>query len=609
MNKMKYENEKIFWLVIVGIFSLASSAQFIVGNFPYGHDIRFHLCRIEGIADGLIGGQFPVKIYGDFFNGYGYPAGFFYPDLFLYVPAVFRIFGADLLDCYKIFILFMNFVTGFVGLWIFSRFFQSYRAGGITALIYIGYLYRLVDLQTRAAVGEFSALAFMPLALISLWLMLNESPKYWISVVLGFTGVLQSHILSSLLLIIAASVLTLVSFRKLFEREKFFAFVKSAVFTALLNIWFYGPFISFYNQYDFFMKHVSSYFNEFLNKWLWSPKVFWELEGFSGIFFMLMLAILTVFVLCRKFMKKTDGEFDKTFFTMLLTGIFFTLTALEIFPWRLVENFPVLEDFFAKFQFAYRFLVYTTLAWTISFGIAATEFFERLNFGRSTIVAFCIIIFTTNFNVAEDLDSSFTVSFRQTYANSTTEVYARNAAINIDNLPEKYKNIPIIDFVGIEKDSDKIIQEGYLSYDYTYSDFGEMVLKFMNENHSTQNSEWFYIELSNAVKKICPFGIIGTEEFISNFEKKGMTVKFTSNAPEPTKIRLPLFYYPVYAAKTSAGENLNLSSGEFHVMYADVPAGKNDVTIKYIGQKSWQNAEFISLAALILFLFKVKTEF
>ena len=53
-------------------------------TIPGGHDLIFHLSRIEAISKGLQFGEFPVRIYPDYFYGYGYANGIMYPDLFLY---------------------------------------------------------------------------------------------------------------------------------------------------------------------------------------------------------------------------------------------------------------------------------------------------------------------------------------------------------------------------------------------------------------------------------------------------------------------------------------------------------------------------------------------
>ena len=73
------------FLIALGLFSSYPLYTFYL---QYGHDLLFHLFRIDGIADGLQSGQFPVRLYGNDLNGYGYGVSMFYPELFLYVPAL-----------------------------------------------------------------------------------------------------------------------------------------------------------------------------------------------------------------------------------------------------------------------------------------------------------------------------------------------------------------------------------------------------------------------------------------------------------------------------------------------------------------------------------------
>ena len=63
------------------------------GGAANGADWSFHLSRIEGIANGLREGQFPVRVYSMAKDGYGYAPSLFYGELLLYFPAVLRLLG------------------------------------------------------------------------------------------------------------------------------------------------------------------------------------------------------------------------------------------------------------------------------------------------------------------------------------------------------------------------------------------------------------------------------------------------------------------------------------------------------------------------------------
>lgn len=109
MSKMKYikENKNI---IAISIFILFIAYMPFMNNFLlWGHDIGFHLGRIEGLAISLSNGDFMGRI--NPVNGYGYASGIMYPQLFIYIPAVLRLFGFSLMDTYKLFVFLINAAT------------------------------------------------------------------------------------------------------------------------------------------------------------------------------------------------------------------------------------------------------------------------------------------------------------------------------------------------------------------------------------------------------------------------------------------------------------------------------------------------------------------
>ncbi|MDR0838346.1 MAG: hypothetical protein LBN99_01740, partial [Oscillospiraceae bacterium] len=74
--------------ILTAVISTAPIARYALVN---GHDLVFHLTRIEGVYEGLLSGQFPVRLNPTFLNGYGYADAIMYPTLFLYFPAALRL--------------------------------------------------------------------------------------------------------------------------------------------------------------------------------------------------------------------------------------------------------------------------------------------------------------------------------------------------------------------------------------------------------------------------------------------------------------------------------------------------------------------------------------
>ena len=61
----------------------------------------------------------------------------------------------------------------------------------------------------------FLLIFFLPAALLSVWMMLRRRAAYWPAVVLFGTCILQSHVLTSLLLVGASVIMLLVSLTRL----------------------------------------------------------------------------------------------------------------------------------------------------------------------------------------------------------------------------------------------------------------------------------------------------------------------------------------------------------------------------------------------------------
>lgn len=60
---------------------LVASLPILQPSLYIGHDLPFHMARIEGLASALRSGQFPARVHGETLNGFGYANSYFYPEL------------------------------------------------------------------------------------------------------------------------------------------------------------------------------------------------------------------------------------------------------------------------------------------------------------------------------------------------------------------------------------------------------------------------------------------------------------------------------------------------------------------------------------------------
>jgi hypothetical protein len=240
-------------ILLVLLFAvLVASAPLFTDYLPYGHDLEFHLMRIEGIADGLRDGQFPVRIHPDTADGYGYAVSVFYPDLLLYFPAALRLMGLSVMAAYKIFCLLLNALTAYLAYYALSRIFHSERLGAVGAFAYTVALYRLVNLYTRAAVGEATAMAFLPLVAYGIYHILTgdlavvRKTGGFLPLALGMTGLIYTHLLSCEIAAPLLLLTCLVCIRRFIrEPQRLIALLKAAGTSLLLSLGFFVPMLDY----------------------------------------------------------------------------------------------------------------------------------------------------------------------------------------------------------------------------------------------------------------------------------------------------------------------------------------------------------------------------
>lgn len=241
--------KKLFFAVLT-IF--LSSYPMFMDYLVNTHDICFHIARIEGICQGLLDGQFPVRLNPASVNQYGYADMIFYGNIFLYIPAIFRMLGFELQTCYQIYVVGINVATYILCYYSFKKIFEDEFVVTVGCILYTLSYYRIIDIYVRGSLGEYTAMAFLPLILCGLYRIyssdLGEKKSLWLMPVVGFSGVIQSHTLSCILVGIPVIVVCFCVFKKTFKKDVFMELCKVVFMTIATNLFFILPFFDFYRQ-------------------------------------------------------------------------------------------------------------------------------------------------------------------------------------------------------------------------------------------------------------------------------------------------------------------------------------------------------------------------
>lgn len=231
--------------LLLGTVFMISMIPYL-NNFVYhGDDIDFHLSRISALADELSYGQFPVRMMTELNNGYGYVTSIFYCDIFLYIPALLINCMIPVQYAYITYIGMVNLATILIAYYSFKYIVKDKEIAILGSVVYVFSAYRMQDVL-RAAVGEYTAMTFLPLVIWGMWAIYqNEKITYkeWLPLSFGMTGIVLSHSISLQMTGWFLVIAVLIMFKKTFKIHRLFALLKASLFTVALSAWYLIPFV------------------------------------------------------------------------------------------------------------------------------------------------------------------------------------------------------------------------------------------------------------------------------------------------------------------------------------------------------------------------------
>jgi len=224
---------KKYWgLLLVLLLSFGAIVPLLQSGFFPIHDAP-QVVRVQQMAQALGEGQFPVRWVGDLGYGFGYPIFNFYAPLAYYVGAFFSLIGFDALLATKLMFIIGILLSG-VLMYLLAREFWGEVGGVISGLFYLYAPYHAVNIYVRGAVGEFWAMAFLPLVFLGIYKLSQEKKRLWVIISgIGYALVIFSHNLTAMMLtpliLLIVVVLIILSKNKKRDSKHFLSFMALAL--------------------------------------------------------------------------------------------------------------------------------------------------------------------------------------------------------------------------------------------------------------------------------------------------------------------------------------------------------------------------------------------
>ncbi len=373
----KASNKTAAAILLFAVFF--ASLPLMTDSLFWGHDLDFHLNRIIALANGLEAGHLFVPIQTEVLNGYGYASPLFYSQLFLYLPAILYNLAVPAQVCYQIYAILVNIATCLIAYYSFKGLVRDNKIAAAGALIYLLSAYRITNLYVRAAVGEYTAMAFYPLIVYGfVRVYTTEETKLgirdYLPIVLGLSGLIESHVLSCELAAMFIAVVCLVNYRKTFVPKRFITLAKAAVLTLCVNMAFILPFIQSMqmdirvnddpvNQIQVQGTYLQQVFSAFQVSF-GDSRIGMNSEMSLSLGISLVMG-LVIFAACCSMQNEWRTRKSSTVKVGVLCTVFTVVCivlSLRIFPWDSIENFSkLLAKVLCIVQFPWRYLSMATV--------------------------------------------------------------------------------------------------------------------------------------------------------------------------------------------------------------------------------------------------------
>jgi hypothetical protein len=386
---------------ILGIGIILAVAPLLSDAMPAGGDLVYHLMRVEGIKDGILAGQFPIRISPEWQQGYGYASPIFYGETILYIAAIFRLIGFTVEASYKMFMIVISAATVLISYISFKNILKNDYAGVFCSLLYSTSVYRMYKAYFCGSWGECLGIMLLPVIALGFYKVFTEDiheKKYcknWVVLTAGFTLLLQSHLLTCEMVGLFTIILCIIFWKKVFRKETFIVLAKTVIYTILLSAWFIVPFADYMLTGDFVIKHTSARTIQYrglfpvhllMTFFTDGGNVFFDTEGMadSAPMGVGMILIVPALILLYLFLSGKAGKLEKNIKGLAIVTLAFSclamLMSLNIFPWDRIQQInQITATLVSSIQFPNRFLTIANVCLTVVAGITAKYVLEQDN--------------------------------------------------------------------------------------------------------------------------------------------------------------------------------------------------------------------------------------
>lgn len=487
---LKLKESKTFHYFILFMISFFLFLPLLKTPITQMHDGRIHVLRVVGIGQMIQEGKVLPFISPYYCQSFGYAINLFYPPLVTYGPLIFKLFLSSYLDSMRVFTLLTIFLSG-ISMYQFTHQVTKNKIMALVAgVLYIIAPYKLSNIYIRFALGEITAMLFIPVVFQGVYSLLNEDGKKHYYIAIGAIGLMLTHTITTFYTAILCILYLLFYLPKLKEKDIWKKGIINIVFILLITSFFTIPMLEhkIKGDYVIFDQEVMWTNTDFVSQQTIQPYQFLVNEDAEDrpIYQLGLPLILSLIVLVFVY-KKIEERYQNTYTIFAFLGILCLYMCTKYFPWR------ILPDSLGLIQFPWRMLGFASFFLSFLGGVNIGLLLEKLKKNWLKLLLLVLILILMLITTFPMLFSFVTEEYQKDYSYEQSAV--NKVLLNPYNINREY--LPSSTY---DKDCKPILERNpniveLLSGQAEITDQNKQVSNLSMNFHIVQATEGTYIEL------------------------------------------------------------------------------------------------------------------
>ena len=337
------KNNKYISYTLIVLLGILLCIPLFTMNLNEYNEFRIHIGRVVYVKEILKNGIFPPFISHKNMLTFGYALNIFYGVLTTYIPILISLITGSSIMAIKIFTVLTVIFSG-ITMYIFVKKITKNEIISLLAgLIYMSAPYKICDIYSRNALGEYTAFIFIPMVFQGIYELLNGEKKGNYLLIIGASLLILSHTITTIYTALLSIIFIAYNFKKAKKKQIIIDILLILLLTAFYTI----PIIEhkIYGDYTIFNQNMMN--SSSIDVYNETNKItdWFSLETKTGLNYSFGLVITILLISTIFCFNKVDKKYKDIYVTFLVLAFLSLFMCTKLFPWLIMPSFLTIIQF------------------------------------------------------------------------------------------------------------------------------------------------------------------------------------------------------------------------------------------------------------------------